>query len=739
MKKMIIILLGACILFSGSMVFAEIPTAMQFQGFLTDSDGEPLNGVLSVTFTLYGSSDGNDSVWTDVQNVTLAEGAFSATLGGSGNPLDANIFGDDPLWLGVTVGADEELSPRSEISVVPYATHAAVADNATGDITPNSVSVNGSAVINDNGEWVGDTAGLQGASGPSGPQGDMGPTGPTGETGPSGPSGPQGEIGPTGPSGPSGPQGDVGSTGPSGPSGPQGDVGATGPSGPSGPQGFAGSDGIHCWDLDEDGQCDLVEEDTNDSGACDVDDCYSSAYTDLINDGRLDNDNDNDLLTRSQADGRFSEISHGHGEYAEYARTIIVSPVGGNIENGQALKDAMTAISDSSVDKPYLIIVEPGTYEFDGSYLQMKDYVHMQGSGESNTLIRSNFSNSLYGVITSGHEGAIRRLTIEKFGATNNAKALAINESDNFSIQNVTLKVNDSLSPIVEGLRMGSSGHLKANHITIVVQGDVLAAQVYGIAFYAGTLDLDHTDIQLDEGKYCIGIQTQVAGIHRFSDLKITCTCTGAAGNKGLGLANNDGAYDVNNVDISLSGGSGTSSGISLSTKQENIFRDITVRITDTSGTSHGLVIPIEGGIVLSDSRIVMTGNTNSYGLYITNGSLEMSNTVIRVTQGTTNDYGLNFTSSGKEATVNNCDILGDDRAIQASTTSGTLSVHNSRLKSAGYSLWSSGAGATIAIVNSTLEDMGARIISGTVSCVNNSSNLSGAWSWYENTCPLSP
>lgn len=275
MKKTLVLLLSAFILFSSSMAIALIPKAMLFHGYLTAADGKPFSGVLSITFTLYGSLNGTDSVWTEVQDVTLNEGAFTAILGGSENPLDEGVFtGDQSLWLGVTVGGGDELSPRSSISSVPYATRAGVADNVTGDISPKTISIGGSPVIDENGEWVGDPTGL------------------------------------------------VGATGPSGPCGPQGDVGAMGPSGPSGP---TGPDGIHCWDLNENGICDIGTEDTNCSDGCDVDDCYSAPYTDLLADGRLDFNEPDDLVTKADADGSYSTIAALHRKVENLQASITYS------------------------------------------------------------------------------------------------------------------------------------------------------------------------------------------------------------------------------------------------------------------------------------------------------------------------------------------------------------------------------------------------------------------------------
>ena len=109
---------------------AQVPDTMRFQGFLTNTGGIPLTGEYSITFTLYGSEQGSDTVWTQTLDVNVTLGLFSIMLGGSLNPLDANVFGAGHLWLGVTVDGGSELTPRSPIGAVPYAVRAAFADNA---------------------------------------------------------------------------------------------------------------------------------------------------------------------------------------------------------------------------------------------------------------------------------------------------------------------------------------------------------------------------------------------------------------------------------------------------------------------------------------------------------------------------------------------------------------------------------------------------------------------------------
>ena len=79
--------------------------------------------------------------------------------------------------------------------------------------------------------------------------------------------------------------------------------------------------------------------------------------------------------------------------FASYERTVIVSPVGTNAQNGQALLNALASIKDASASKPYLLYIEPETYELGNRTLQMKQWVDLEGSGELNTIITSTVSS----------------------------------------------------------------------------------------------------------------------------------------------------------------------------------------------------------------------------------------------------------------------------------------------------------------------------------------------------------
>ncbi|HEY2514534.1 MAG TPA: hypothetical protein VGI39_26905 [Polyangiaceae bacterium] len=224
---------------------ANVPPYLTEQGRLFDGTGAPITSAVTMEFALYEAATGGTAVWSEKQTITPDQGYFSAELG-SVTALPTDVFATAAnsglnLFLGVTVNTDAEISPRQPLQSVPYAL---VANNAIGDITPTSVTVGGTLVINNKGQWVGSATGLVGPTGATGPQGPQGGAGATGPQGPQGAQGPAGPTGPTGPKGATGADGPQGPQGPSGPTGPQGGQGGQGPAGQTGPQGPQGIQGV---------------------------------------------------------------------------------------------------------------------------------------------------------------------------------------------------------------------------------------------------------------------------------------------------------------------------------------------------------------------------------------------------------------------------------------------------------------------------------------------------------------
>ncbi|UCE19175.1 MAG: hypothetical protein JSV84_02170, partial [Gemmatimonadota bacterium] len=106
---------------------ADVPQLISFQGKLSDNVGNPLNGHYEITFRIYNVQSGGTPLWSETLNVQCEDGLYSVILGKIS--LIALDFAGQ-YWLGVQITGEGELSPRYELTSVPGAFRAAVADSA---------------------------------------------------------------------------------------------------------------------------------------------------------------------------------------------------------------------------------------------------------------------------------------------------------------------------------------------------------------------------------------------------------------------------------------------------------------------------------------------------------------------------------------------------------------------------------------------------------------------------------
>ena len=126
--RLVILLLGVvCLGISSS---AEVPHVINYQGRLIDDGGNPVSdGYYDLTFTLYDHpTESAGMLWTSgEQSVGVTNGLFTYALG-SNVPLVSDLTADSSLWLGITLSGEAEMTPRTQMTTVPYAGHAFFAD-----------------------------------------------------------------------------------------------------------------------------------------------------------------------------------------------------------------------------------------------------------------------------------------------------------------------------------------------------------------------------------------------------------------------------------------------------------------------------------------------------------------------------------------------------------------------------------------------------------------------------------
>lgn len=116
-----VVLIGAVLtMLVAAGALAQAPNTLMYQGKLTDAVG-PISTSVSVVFRIYDVDAGGTALWTETQSVTPNElGVFSVQLG-SVTDFPPDLFTGGVLYLGIEVGGDGEMVPRSPITSVPYA------------------------------------------------------------------------------------------------------------------------------------------------------------------------------------------------------------------------------------------------------------------------------------------------------------------------------------------------------------------------------------------------------------------------------------------------------------------------------------------------------------------------------------------------------------------------------------------------------------------------------------------
>lgn len=110
---------------------AAVPPLVQYQGFLTDLVGQPLDGTHDLEFALFSDSTGGALLWQEAHPGVAVLGGTFATLLGTTWPLNPGYFSGGLVWLETRVDRTP-LAPRRSLASVPYALHAAEADVAGG-------------------------------------------------------------------------------------------------------------------------------------------------------------------------------------------------------------------------------------------------------------------------------------------------------------------------------------------------------------------------------------------------------------------------------------------------------------------------------------------------------------------------------------------------------------------------------------------------------------------------------
>jgi len=118
---------------------ATIPHTINYQGYLTDPQGTAIDGSVSIVFSIYSQVSGGTALWTETQTLTVTDGVFSVNIG---DKTSITLPFDTQYYLGITVGSDNEMTPRQALSSVGYAYRAKEADSVKDNAITTQVIAN---------------------------------------------------------------------------------------------------------------------------------------------------------------------------------------------------------------------------------------------------------------------------------------------------------------------------------------------------------------------------------------------------------------------------------------------------------------------------------------------------------------------------------------------------------------------------------------------------------------------
>ncbi len=333
-RRLVLLMFVLFLMWAPIAAFAALPQHISYQGYLTATDGTPINKNVTLQLSLYDVATGGTPLWTEQQVAAVTTGQFSINLG-SAAPF--NLAFDKPYYLGIKVDADQEMAPRQAFTSSPYALRAGVANSvADGSIT---------------------TASLQDASVTAGKLG----------------------------------------------------ISCT-----SGQVLMHTVSGWGCGTVSSSGGTGTVTGIIAGNGVT-VSGTAAVPQIDISFGGN------GTAVTASRSD-------HDHDAMYQkkYGKVAVVAKSGSDyLTPATALADVVTWCGVPSVDNPCLVKVMPGIYSVGSNPVNMIDFVDIEGSGATNTIISGSIDSAIIGVVNTAN-ATLKNIAVRNIGGSNAQNAIAI-------------------------------------------------------------------------------------------------------------------------------------------------------------------------------------------------------------------------------------------------------------------------------------------------------------------------
>ena len=433
-----------------------------------------------------------------------------------------------------------------------------------------------------------------------------------------------------------------------------------------------------------------------------------------------------------------SAITVARSDHRHYLKTVIISPTGTAAQNGAALNYQVSIITDNAT-VPYLIKIEPGTYDLGVARLIMKANVDIEGSGEGVTLISgaATSNNANAGVVISVSNTELRSLTVECYGGNAHCTGIYSGNSSGRMIHVTALALNGTLENIAIYNDL-TGGTPVLRDVTATASGAV--STNFGILNRSTSPEMLNVTATASAGNTNYGVYNDAA-MTTAPGTMVNVNATGSGGSLNYGVYNNTGTMSTAqrsmfHVRATASGPAGTTNVGLYHLNSNGSMVGITASATGGSN-AYGILLRGPSSLTLDTfSASASASTTDLVGVYIDNSSAVLTNGTVSAGGSATNNAGIYVINPATPGLTNVSVGIANGTVptkalVTDGTHSGTIVIHRSTLRAFTNSVSVTSASTQLRIGASQLEGS-VSPGGGTVTCV---ASYNGAFSALNTTC----
>jgi hypothetical protein len=292
-----------------------------------------------------------------------------------------------------------------------------------------------------------------------------------------------------------------------------------------------------------------------------------------------------------------------------YTHTLIVSPDADPAQAGRVLRQTVAGIVDASASNPYLVKIEPGTYDLEANSVFMRPFVDIEGSGEGITTITAALGTGSGTVVTASNS-ELRYVTVKNTGEPNQQVVAIFTETTSPRLSHVTAIASGGLENY--GVHT-SNGNPVLSYVSASASG---GGQSFGLANYNSVMTvLNSTFTAADAAGFNAGYVTTFGGTNKIT----SSTITASGGAIAIGMRAYNGTHTLANTTVSATG-TGETTGVYIGQKSSTPTMNILQ--SRISGGTHS-IYSIGGPLKVGASQLAGPAGIFNIGTMICANSFD--------------------------------------------------------------------------------------------------------------------